>query len=157
MDKRRRRFLTASMLAPLALSGACSGQPSLTRVGGISWIGYAPLFLARELGFYDGDTLRLLEMPSNTANLMSLATANLEAATLTLDECLLAREGGIDARAILVFDYSAGADVILARKCPSLNWLMPPFCVPTQRLPSAPCVRARTRLSDSPSLVVQSR
>jgi NitT/TauT family transport system substrate-binding protein len=54
-------------------------------------------------------------MPSNTANLMALATGDLEAATLTLDECLLAREGGLDVRAILVFDYSAGADVIMSR------------------------------------------
>jgi NitT/TauT family transport system substrate-binding protein len=115
MDERRRRFLATSMLAPLALAGACSTQPPLTRVGGIVWIGYEPLFLARELGLYDPDTLRLVEMPSNSVNLMSLATGDVEAAALTLDECLLAREGGLDVRAILVFDYSAGADVIMCR------------------------------------------
>jgi len=115
MNKGRRRFLAASALAPLALAGGCSGQPPLTRVGGILWIGSEPLFLARELGFYDANTLRLVEMPSNTANLMSLATGDVEAATLTLDEFLLAREGGLDVRAILVFDDSAGADVILGR------------------------------------------
>lgn len=115
MDHGRRRFLAASALAPLVLNAACSGQPPLTRVGGISWIGYAPLFLARELGLYDDAILRLVEIPSNTANLMALATGDVEAATLTLDECLLGREGGLDVRAVLVFDYSAGADVILAR------------------------------------------
>lgn len=114
MNKGRRRFLAATALAPLALA-ACGGQPPLTRVGGIQWIGYEPLFLARELGLYDPDVLRLVEMPSNSANLMSLATGDVEAATLTLDECLLAREGGLDVRAILVFDYSAGADVIMCR------------------------------------------
>ncbi len=61
----------------------------LTRVGGILWVGYEPLFLARDLGRYDAGTLRLVEMPSNTANLMALATGELEAATLTLDEFLL--------------------------------------------------------------------
>lgn len=115
MNKGRRRFLAASALAPLALVGACSGQQPLTRVGGILWIGYEPLFLARELGLYDADVLRLVEMPSNTDNLMSLATGDLEAATLTLDEFLLARDGGLDVRAILVFDDSAGADVIMSR------------------------------------------
>ena len=112
VNQGRRRFLVASALAPLALAGACSGQPPLTRVGGILWIGYEPLFLARELGLYDADTLRLVEMPSNTTNLMALATGNVEAATLTLDECLLAREGGLDVRAILVFGDSARADVM---------------------------------------------
>lgn len=115
MDKRRRRFLAASALMPLALAAGCSGQPPLTRVGGITWIGYEPLFLARELGLYDPVALRLVEMPSNTDSLMSLATGDLEAATLTLDECLLAREGGLDVRAILIFDDSAGADVIMSR------------------------------------------
>lgn len=115
MNQGRRRFLAASALVPLALAGACSDRPVLTRVGGTLWIGYEPLFLARELALYEPAILRLVEMPSNTANLMSLATGDLEAATLTLDECLLAREGGLDVRAILVFDYSAGADVIMCR------------------------------------------
>lgn len=114
MDKGRRGFLAASALLPLALAG-CGEQPPLTRVGGIVWIGYEPMFLARELGLYDPEMLRLVEMPSNSANLMSLATGDVEAATLTLDECLFAREGGLDVRAILVFDYSAGADVIMSR------------------------------------------
>jgi NitT/TauT family transport system substrate-binding protein len=115
MHEGRRRFLAASALAPLSLLGACQRHPPLTRVGGIVWIGYEPLFLARELGYYDPSLLRLIEMPSNTANLMALATRDVEAATLTLDECLLAREGGLDVRAILVFDYSAGADVVMVR------------------------------------------
>lgn len=115
MDKGRRRFLVASALAPLALASACSGQPPLTRIGGILWIGYEPLFLARELGLYDADPLKLVEMPYSSANLTALATGDLEAATLTLDEYLLAREGGLDLRAILVFDDSAGADVIMSR------------------------------------------
>lgn len=115
MDECRRRFLVASALAPLVLAGACSAPPPLTRVGGILWIGCEPLFLARELGLYDPDVLRLVEMPSSTASLMALATGELEAATLTLDEFLLAREGGLDVRVILVFDDSAGADAVMSR------------------------------------------
>lgn len=115
MDAYRRRFLAATALAPLALAGACSAPSPLTRVGGIVWIGCEPLFLAREMGLYDADAVRLVEMPSGTVNLMALAAGELEAATLTLDQCLLARESGLDVRVILVFDASAGADVILSR------------------------------------------
>lgn len=32
-------------------------------MGGILWIGYEPLFLVRDLGLYDSDALRLVEMP----------------------------------------------------------------------------------------------
>lgn len=114
MDKGRRFFLIASTLMPLLSASACSGQPPLVRVGGILWIGYEPLFLARDMGLYDTAPLKLVEMPYSSANLTSLATGDLEAATLTLDEFLLAREGGLDLRAILVFDDSDGADVIMS-------------------------------------------
>lgn len=115
MDRNRRRLLVATALGPLMLVGACGGPPALTRVGCVLWIGYDPLFLARELGMYDPTRLRLVEMPSNTTNLMLLAAGDVEAATLTLDECLLAREGGVDLRVILVCDYSDGGDVVMAR------------------------------------------
>ena len=84
------------------------------RVAGIVWIGYEPMFLARELGYYHQSRLRLVEASSNTTSLMALATGDVEAATLTLDEVLTAREGGLDVRVILVFDESAGADVVMA-------------------------------------------
>jgi len=71
--------------------------------------------MARALGYYDHVRLRLVEAPSNTDSLMALATGDVEAACLTLDECLIAREGGLDLRIIMVFDDSAGADVIMAR------------------------------------------
>lgn len=93
----------------------CRAQPPLTRVGGVTWIGYEPMFLARELGLLDAASLRLVEMPSSSTSLMALATGDIEAAMLTLDECLLAQEGGLDIRVILVFDYSAGADVVMSR------------------------------------------
>lgn len=115
MDKGRRRFLASGALAPLVLAGGCGEPPPLTRVGGGLGIGSEPLFLARELGLYDDDTLRLVEMPSSSASLMSLATGDLEAAALTLDECLYAREGGVDVRVIVVFDHSAGGDVVMGR------------------------------------------
>jgi hypothetical protein len=41
-------------------------------------------------------------MPYSSANLTALATGDIEVATLTLDEFPLAREGGLDLRAILV-------------------------------------------------------
>ncbi len=113
MNLLRRQLLTTALALPF-LKG-CNAPRPLVRVGGIVWVGYEPLFLARELGYLDEGAVRLVELPSNTANLMALASRELEAATLTLDECLLAREGGLDVRVILVFDDSAGADVVMAR------------------------------------------
>jgi len=109
-----RRDVLASLLT-LPLWAGCQPARPLVRVAGIVWVGYEPLFLARELGLLDESAVRLVEMPSNTASLMALASKEVEAACLTLDECLLAREGGLDVRVILVFDDSAGADVVMAR------------------------------------------
>lgn len=115
MDRNRRRLLAMAALGPWVHLAGCVAPPPLTRVGGIVRIGYEPLFLARDMGLYDPRRLRLVDMPSNTGTLMLLATGDLEAAALTLDECLLAREGGVDLRVIMVFDYSAGADAAMAR------------------------------------------
>jgi NitT/TauT family transport system substrate-binding protein len=114
-DLCRRRLLQACLGLPLAGLSGCSRPLPPVRVAGIVWVGYEPLFLARELGHYNQSRLRLVESPSNTASLMSLATGDVEAASLTLDEFLTAREGGLDVRVILVFDESAGADVVMAR------------------------------------------
>lgn len=112
-DLSRRRLLRAALGLPLTGLLACSRPQPLVRVAGIVWVGYEPMFLARELGFYDQTRLRLVESSSNTMSLMALATGDVEAATLTLDEFLIAREGGLDVRVILVFDESAGADVVM--------------------------------------------
>jgi len=118
MNPLRRRILATGLGLPLGalpLLAGCTRPEPLVRVAGIVWVGYEPLFLARELGYFDDARLRLVELPSSTANLMALASGEVEAATLTLDELLIAREGKMDLQVILVFDDSAGADVIMVR------------------------------------------
>lgn len=115
VDQGRRSWLGAATGLSLAGLVGCEPPQLLVRVAGISWVGYAPLFLARESGYFDAANLRLLELPSNSASLMALAAGQVEAAALTLDEFLVALEGQLDLRVVLVFDESAGADVVLAR------------------------------------------
>lgn len=111
----RRQFLVTGALAPLATLFGCDTREPLLRVSGITWVGYEPLFLARELDLLAPERIRLIESPSNTNSLMQLASGEVEAATLTLDEFILARAGGIPVRIALVFDTSQGADVVMAR------------------------------------------
>jgi len=111
----RRLLLASAAGVSLAALGACQQPEPLVRVAGITWVGYAPLFLARELGYLNHTHLRLLEFSSNSASLMALASGQVEAAALTLDEVLVAREGQVDLQVIMVFDESAGADVVMAR------------------------------------------
>ncbi|HET8870752.1 MAG TPA: ABC transporter substrate-binding protein [Aquabacterium sp.] len=94
--------------------GACSRPAQPLRVASISWIGYELLFLARELGYLSPHGARLVEYPSNSASLTALVNREVSVGALTLDEFLLARDGGLDLRVVLVFDESSGADVVLA-------------------------------------------
>lgn len=103
-------------LTPLGGLTACAVPAPALRVALNGWIGYSPLFLAQDLGHVPESAVRLLEFPSNTASMMALVNGEVAAAALTLDEVLLAREDGLDVRAALVFDESAGADVLLARE-----------------------------------------
>ena len=93
------------------------------RIGSIVFPGYETLFLARELGLLDAQRVRLVELLANTDTLRALAAGQLEAAALTLDELMTARADGVELRAVLVFDASAGADVVLAKAPVTLQTL----------------------------------
>jgi NitT/TauT family transport system substrate-binding protein len=111
----------AALLAP-ALCGCAAPVPAM-RVGSIVFPGYETLFLARELGLLDAQKVRLVELLADTDALRALAAGQLEAAALTLDELMTARADGVDLRAVLVFDVSDGADVVLAKAPISLQTL----------------------------------
>ena len=112
---RRRTVLHAA--AALSLGGALGGcappEPPL-RLGSIVFPGYEFVFLAREKGWLDERQVRLIELLSNTDALRALASGQLEAAMLTLDEMLSAQADGLDLCAVLILDVSAGADAVLA-------------------------------------------
>ena len=109
----------ASFIPLLALLGvplwlaACMPAKPLT-VGVHPWIGYESLYLARDFGWLPPS----LDLRTNTAagnSLAALKAGTIDAAALTLDEVLLARAAGVPLTVVLVFDSSAGADVLLAR------------------------------------------
>ncbi len=119
----RRRFLRASLgIALLAGTGTLSGcsinpEPGL-RIATNPWIGYELLYLSRDLAESEADDahrVRLVELLSNSDSLQALAAGTVDGAGLTLDEAIAARAAGLDLKIVLVFDFSAGADVLLAR------------------------------------------
>jgi NitT/TauT family transport system substrate-binding protein len=115
----RREFLAAAtslaLVAGLSSFAACttSEEPAL-RIATNPWIGYELLYLSREMGWLDTTRVRLVELLSNTDSVQALAAGTVDGAGLTLDEALAARDAGLDLKIVLVFDFSAGADVLLA-------------------------------------------
>lgn len=103
------------MCSGCSISLACLLIKAL-RVATNVWPGYEALYLARSLGLYDKEPIRLVEMIS--ANQVSHALRNntVEAAALTLDEALsLLQNNDVDLRVILIMDISNGGDALLVR------------------------------------------
>ena len=109
---RLRIALVLGLNLSLLLSG-CS-RPAPLRVGINPWIGYETLPLAAQLGWLP-EGVELHATASFSASAQALAEGTLDAAGLTLEEMLLARARGTPLSAVLVFDVSAGADMLLAR------------------------------------------
>lgn len=89
-------------------------QPGVLTIGTNVWPGYEPLYLARDLGYYD-DAIRLVEYSSATQVIRALRNNLIDIGALTLDEALLLRQHRVPVDVILVTDVSHGGDAILAK------------------------------------------
>ncbi|MCL4757427.1 MAG: ABC transporter substrate-binding protein [Rhodocyclaceae bacterium] len=116
----RRGFVRASPALGLAwlLAGCSSGKQ--IGLGIHPWIGYETLYLARDFGWLPS-SVTLIEGATALDSLGALRAGRAAAACLTLDEVLRARAEGVPLQIALVFNISAGADVLLAR--PEINAL----------------------------------
>jgi NitT/TauT family transport system substrate-binding protein len=100
-------------MAALLLSSCIAEPVSPLRVGYSVWPGYEGLYLAGDLGYYQKDTVRLIDYPSNSEIIRALRNHDLDFGTLTMYEALLLAETHAKIKVILVMDSSHGADVIL--------------------------------------------
>jgi NitT/TauT family transport system substrate-binding protein len=114
MRRELRVVVMGCVIAALVLFG-CGRPAPMLRVGTNIWPGYAPLYLAQELGYYPQQNIRIIEFGSATEVLRAFRNGVIEAAALTLDEALLLAQDDLDPRVILVMDVSLGADVVLGQ------------------------------------------
>ena len=122
MNSRAIKFVV--LLLSLLFLAACSRDAEKPlRVGSNVWIGYEPVYLAREMGYFKGTDIHLIELRSATQVMDSLRTGNLEVAMLTLDELLTVMQDGVSLSVIAIMDISHGADVLLVRPGVTLETL----------------------------------
>ncbi|MBS7350013.1 MAG: ABC transporter substrate-binding protein [Comamonas sp.] len=84
-------------------------------VGADLWTGYQPLYLAQDLGYYQDQPLRLVQLASSTQTLDALRMGKLDVAAITLDEALLLAQEHLPLSIIWVISISNGADAVLTR------------------------------------------
>ena len=94
---------------------ACSdvSEPAV-RIGSSPWPGYEPLYLARDLGYFDENRVNLFELPSQDITMTSFRNRSVDIASLPLDGILELLQEGTKLRMILIMDISHGGDVAMA-------------------------------------------
>lgn len=107
-----RRLLALAGLASLLVT--CAPQDLPLRVATHPWIGYESLCLADELHLLPAD-VKLQHGQRAADTMAALRSGAVDAGMLTLDEMLQVRAAGTPLTAVLIYDSSSGADVLLAR------------------------------------------
>lgn len=107
--------LVITALTSLIITACTEAPQSPLRIASSPWPGYEPLYLARDLGYLDKQTVKLFELPSSDITMESFRNHSTDVATLTLDETLELMHDGMNLRILLIMDISHGGDAVLAR------------------------------------------
>ena len=111
----RRDFLGLSIAAGLFATGLSGCRTSDPLVFGVHpWIGYEPLYLARDFGWLP-ESLVLSSGASSKDSMAGLLSGKLHGAALTLDETIRVWSEGTELVVVAVADVSAGADALITR------------------------------------------
>jgi NitT/TauT family transport system substrate-binding protein len=107
--------MLAGVVLLVALAGCMQEPQAALRIGTNVWIGSEPLYLARELGRLDPQSVQLVEYPSASEVLRAFRNQAIDGMVISLDELFGLAADGLQPRAVLVVDVSHGADVVVGR------------------------------------------
>ncbi|MDX3925779.1 MAG: ABC transporter substrate-binding protein [Shinella sp.] len=116
-SKLRKAALVAGA-AMLALSAGTGAQAGDMRLGMTTWVGYGPLFLARDMGYFkEGGldvTLEIIE--ESSLYMAAVAAGELDGNASTIDEIMKYRSSDVCFKSVYALDDSHGGDGVLAPK-----------------------------------------
>lgn len=103
-----------SVFLVMAFVIGCTSQtvPALKIVSS-PWPGFEPIYLGRDLDFFDRTKFKITEMPSLSVAWESFANGSADVATVTLDEALRLAAGEHKLKILLVMDTSFGGDAVV--------------------------------------------
>lgn len=107
------RFYLLILLCSSFIIG-CSNESDPLRIGSNRWLGYAPIYIADELGWASSANIRLVEYSTSNGVIRGMHNGLLDAALLTLDEVIMLQSTGHNLEILLITNISAGADVLYA-------------------------------------------
>lgn len=112
-----RRVIQGAVLGVGALAAATgTAQAGKLAIGHFIWVGYGPLYLARDLGYFKENGLEVdIKVLDDTSLIMAAqAAGKLSGAASTIDDVLKYRSDNFCFKAVLTLDDSAGGDGIVA-------------------------------------------
>ena len=114
-----RRMLLGTALAT-TLPGLASAQAPKTslRIAHSTWLGYAPLYLGRDKGFFaaEGVDVQPILIEASSDSLAALAAGRIDAVASTFDGFALFAGNGAALKVVLALDESSGGDGIVSRR-----------------------------------------
>ncbi len=112
----RRLFLRAlTTVAAIPLLSNCPQKVEPLIIASHVWSGYELMFLARREAWLSEENVNFIETLSATDSIQALLNGKVHGAALTLDEVLHVRAQGMSLTCVLVFDVSAGGDMVLSK------------------------------------------
>lgn len=88
------------------------------RIGLVTWIGYGPLYVAQEKGYFKEQNVQvdLQRIEGDVERRAAIASGQLDGIALTLDAMIVLRTHGIPVKTVMAIDTSKGGDGIVAVK-----------------------------------------
>ncbi len=114
------RILSAAWFGAALSLGAAFGGTSASAgdisIGHTIWVGYGPLYLARDLGYFkdEGVNVTFQVVEDSALSMAAEAGGKLSGAALTIDEILKYRSDSFCFKAVLTLDDSHGGDGMVA-------------------------------------------
>jgi len=99
-------------------AAAPAGSGGTLKLGYSTWVGYGPLFIARDRQFYEqnGVKVELSKIEDPKLRFAALAAGQLDGLVSTLDALSLYYKPDLQIQAVLALDTSSGGDGIVAKK-----------------------------------------
>jgi NitT/TauT family transport system substrate-binding protein len=115
------RFTVQSIVVGAMLAVASAAMPASAdqfEIVHTTWVGYGPLYLAQELGYFkeEGVDVKLTTIEEKSLQMAAMMSGKVAAALGTVDEFLLYMNKDVCLRYVLALDESSGGDGIIAQQ-----------------------------------------
>lgn len=116
MPARSSRLVSIVAGVAAVLATSISAQAGTIRLGMTTWVGYGPLFLARDLGYFKdaGLDVELKTIEESSIYMAAIASGELDGMASTVDEIMKWRRPDFCFKSVVALDDSHGGDGVLA-------------------------------------------